>query len=341
MTYSPEIEVLLATYNGERFLREQIDSILVQDQVGLQIIARDDGSTDGTKEILHEYACRFPDRFQVLPEGRPSGSAKGNFLLLMKAAKADYICFSDQDDVWLPGKVSRTKAAMDDLEAQWGPRTPLLVFTDLRVVDDQLQVKYSSLWHLFKIDPASIDDLRKQLFHCVVTGCTVMVNRPLLELALRMPGDAFMHDRWIGLLAATMGKSAAVQMQTVLYRQHDRNVIGLGRHPSEVRKVKYLPSLWRRIRNYKGGDVATHWRLARQQAAALLRAHGPEFLPRDREMLNAFLRCDSDPNRFARIFTFLRNGFHYGDIRSILVMILFLFTTDTDCSSQGDPCQLT
>src|SRR5271170_623792 len=103
----PAVEVLLATCNGERFLREQIDSILAQDYENIRILARDDGSTDSTVAILAEYGERFPGRFRVMPVQTPAGSAKGNFLLLMKESTAGHICFADQDDVWLRDKVDR------------------------------------------------------------------------------------------------------------------------------------------------------------------------------------------------------------------------------------------
>ena len=106
MSSLTEVEILLATYNGARFLREQIDSILAQDYGNIRVLARDDGSSDGTVEILHQYAKRFPGRFRVMPSSAPTGSAKNNFLLLMKASTADYVCFADQDDVWLPAKVT-------------------------------------------------------------------------------------------------------------------------------------------------------------------------------------------------------------------------------------------
>jgi glycosyltransferase involved in cell wall biosynthesis len=136
MSSLPEVEVLLATYNGARFLREQLDSIMAQDYGNIRVLARDDGSSDETIEILGQYAKKFPGCFRVMPAGSPTGSAKGNFLLLIKASTADYICFADQDDVWLPDKVSRTKQAMDQLESRWGTEVPLLVFTDLHVVDE-------------------------------------------------------------------------------------------------------------------------------------------------------------------------------------------------------------
>ena len=152
----------------------------------------------------------------------------------MKASSADYVCFADQDDVWLPDKVSRTKQAMDQLESRWGTKVPLLVFTDLQVVDEQLNMLYQSFWTYMNIDPDRMDRLPELMVQSVVTGCTAMLNRPLLELSLRMPAGAFMHDRWIGLLASFLGKSSMVRAQTVLYRQHQHNVLGTGRNVAGV-----------------------------------------------------------------------------------------------------------
>jgi len=116
MTVPPTIEVLLATYNGARFLREQIESILSQDYQALCILAADDGSQDDTPAILAEYAERFPKRLRVLGGAAPTGSAKANFLRLMHHASEAYVCFSDQDDVWLPSKVRLSLETMQALE---------------------------------------------------------------------------------------------------------------------------------------------------------------------------------------------------------------------------------
>ena len=248
MSSLPEVEVLLATYNGARFLREQLDSIIAQDYGNIRVLARDDGSNDGTVEILDQYAKRFPGSFRLMPASAPTGSAKNNFLLLMKASRADHICFADQDDVWLPDKVSRTKHAMDQLQSRWGTKVPLLVFTDLHVVDDRLKILHESFWSHMNIDPDRMERLAKLMVQSVVTGCTAMLNRPLLELSLRMPDEAFMHDRWIGLLASFMGKSNGLRVPTVLYRQHEHNVLGTGRDVAGMVAAKETRSLLERIR---------------------------------------------------------------------------------------------
>jgi glycosyltransferase involved in cell wall biosynthesis len=300
LTSQPIIEVLLATYNGERFLREQIDSILAQDDQSLRVLARDDGSSDGTLDILNEYAGRFPDRFRIISNGRGTGSAKHNFLLLMRESTARYICFSDQDDVWQPDKVRKTMQAMGELESQWGEITPLLVFTDLRVVDEQLNTLSQSYWDLEKIKPDRISRLPALLGRNVVTGCTAMLNRSLLEISLQMPSEASMHDCWVGLLASALGKAKHIHEQTVLYRQHGRNVIGASQ------KADSLESTVQRLRRKDARRA--QWEIGQAEAEALLTRHFEELSIENREILQRFLECGG-ATRLKRIAMFIRYGF--------------------------------
>jgi glycosyltransferase involved in cell wall biosynthesis len=323
-----EIEILLATCNGERFLREQIDSILGQDYEHLRVLARDDGSRDLTSEILNDYAARFPNRFQVLPSGSAAGSARDNFLRLMEASTADHICFSDQDDVWLPDKLSRTKEAMDRLESEWGTNLPLLVFTDLQVVDDELNQLHPSFWAYMGIDPDRINRLNKLLVQGVVTGCTAMLNRPLADLSLRMPEEASMHDRWIALLTSTMGKYAIVRAPTILYRQHDRNLLGTG---AAQQRGTLLQRLWRP----DAEKYLEEWRTNLRQAAALLRNHSAEMPPQKRHLIAAYLKCGSSTSRFTRVATFLRYGFYRAGLLPNLVLILNLWAKSLDEQQAG------
>jgi Glycosyl transferase family 2 len=315
-----EAEVLLATYNGARFLRQQIDSILTQDDAHLRVLARDDGSSDGTVAILMEYAQRFPGRFDVMPASPPTGSAKDNFLLLMKASTAEYICFSDQDDVWLPDKVSTSRKAMEELESKWGLDTPLLVFTDLRVVDDQLRTLHASFWAHEIIKPQRIHRFAAVLAQNVVTGCTMMVNRPLLKLALRMPEEAFMHDQWLGLLASVAGRAAVVKAQTVLYRQHDRNVIGV----QQRGRTTSLAELKRRFHNTEVRLL--QWKTSQRQAAAFLRVHGDELSQSHRDLLRAYLRCGSSRSRLMRIYILVRYGFLRTGLLRKMALLVDLWT---------------
>jgi glycosyltransferase involved in cell wall biosynthesis len=339
MSSLPEVEVLLATFNGARFLREQIDSIFAQDYGNVRVLARDDGSSDGTVAILGQYAERFPGRFRVMPAGVASGSPKSNFLLLMKASTADYICFSDQDDVWLPDKVSRTKQAMDQLESRWGTRVPLLVFTDLHVVDDKLKTLHKSFWTCMRIDPGDIARSAQLMVRSVVTGCTGMLNRQLLELSLRMPEEAYMHDRWISWLASFMGKASIVNAQTVLYRQHDRNVVGVDRQFLAAVKPRRRPLLQRILRLGISPGQVIQWETNQGQARSFLKEYGAELPARKRNMLKAFLRCQTSRSRFIRVGSLIRHGFYHTGLKPNFSMVIHLWKmkVDEDARRRDNP----
>jgi hypothetical protein len=319
---APEVEVLLATYNGERFLREQIDSILAQDYPALRILARDDGSSDATPAILTEYASTFPGRFHVMPAAHPTGSAKANFLELMKAAASGFVCFADQDDVWLPDKVSRSMDAMRALERQHSAGSPLLVFSDLRVVDDELKTIAPSMWRQAGTDPRSARRLERLVGRSVVTGCTLTINRRMLELARRMPPEAIMHDRWIALISAAMGAAAILPGQTVLYRQHAANVIGAAAFDDSAAGIA------------RRATAPTGRRLERlrseRQAEALRQVYGEEMPERSRHLLEAYLRSGSSSNPIERVWLTLRHGFFRGGPLKTFATVLDLARSRSD-----------
>jgi glycosyltransferase involved in cell wall biosynthesis len=309
------VQVLLATYNGEIYLREQIESILAQ-TMPVNVLARDDGSRDGTVAILEEYARRYPERFTLLSAEASTGSAKGNFLRLMEAATADYVAFADQDDVWVREKIALERDAMQGLEQQYGADCPLLVFSDLTLVDEELKVLYESMWKQQGIDATNIHRFARIVAQNVATGCTELINRPLLQLAMKMPEDAFMHDWWVAMLASGFGASAVVSQPTVFYRQHSHNVLSAVLHerPSGVPK-------WR-----EHGQRREQWEMSVHQAEALWRVHGGELTAKKREVLAAFLRCETHPNRVVRVFTWLAHGFFLnGGLRANLAILWYLW----------------
>jgi glycosyltransferase involved in cell wall biosynthesis len=314
---------LLATHKGQQIVREQIDSLLGQDYANLTVLARDDASTDGTQDVLKEYALRFPDRFRVVDLAAANGGILNNFLSLMKASTADYVCFSDQDDVWLPHKVSRTKRMMDDMERRWEAHTPLLVFTDLRVVDQNLETRYPSFWGYMGIDPEWVNSLEKLLPHPTVTGCTMLINRPMVELASRMPLEAALHDRWIGFLASGMGKAAFLREQTVLYRLHGSNAVGIG----EERRLTSWPKGLRLIR-FNVESYIERWQSCQKEAAAFLGAYEPELPLKQRKVFAAFRRCNTSGSRIIRIMTFLNHRFYFRGYLSKIAIFFYLLLGD-------------
>lgn len=217
------VEILLATYNGERYIREQLDSILNQDYTDWIIRACDDASTDGTYEILLEYKERFPNKFIVEKRQTGFGSAKLNFAHLIKESVCDYVMCCDQDDVWLTNKISLTLQVMKENEEAG---LPVLVHTDLKVVDAKLQVLSDSF---FVHSNYNKNPLYKDLLiQNHVTGCTMMMNRALVDLMNLQNNyeDILMHDWLAAIVAAGVGKVVFVDWPTMLYRQHEVNSVG-------------------------------------------------------------------------------------------------------------------
>ena len=220
------IDILMATYNGESFLRQQLDSILQQSYSDWQLIIRDDCSTDNTVEIVKEYQEKYSEKIKLIQAEQPSGSAQNNFFALLKYSTSDYMMFADQDDVWKTDKLQLSVKKMITMEQMYGKRTPLLVHTDLTIVDANLNILNQSRYAMHDINPA-----RNQLQHLIeqgiVYGCTLMANRSLLDLIDEKPNLDVMHDTWLSLLAAAFGAIGFVEEQTVLYRRHGGNATGL------------------------------------------------------------------------------------------------------------------
>ncbi len=315
----PEVEVLLATYHGERFLAAQVESLFAQTYSAVRIVARDDGSSDGTAARLQGYAAAYPDRFRVSAgSGTPLGGAKQNFERLMQHATAEYIAFSDQDDVWLPEKLERCMVAIAELEATHGRSTPLLVFTDAQLVDQALHPLHASLWRQQGIQPERVHTLRHLLPQNVVTGCTMLCNRVLLELAREMPAGAFMHDRWMALVACIFGHAAPVHERSMLYRQHGGNTVGAGR-----RRRFALPRLWDSTRR------SQQWKTTEQQADALLQHFGAALPPDARDVLERFVAIRRHRSGFGRAAAMLHGNFFTTGLRSNLDMLWYLLTPES------------
>lgn len=292
------IEILLATFNGEAWLGAQLESIAAQTFTDWTITVRDDGSNDGTRALLAAWAARHAGRLRVLADGRGRLGAAQSFSALLEASSASYVAFCDQDDVWVTDRLQRTADALRVLEHRHGADTPLLVHGDLAVVDEGLRPRAASFWRHHGLEPRYDSDLARLLVRNVVTGSTVLLNRPLAALCAPVPPEAAMHDWWIALGAAALGRVAHVSGPTVIYRQHAANRIGA----EGVGVRSSLRVLARRER------VASYYRRTRVQARAFLSRYGPRLSGRDRATLEAYCALDglSGP---ARRWRQLRGGF--------------------------------
>lgn len=219
---STACEVLLACYNGSRYLQEQLDSLFCQ-SAPFQLLVRDDNSTDNTLQILHTYKKRLI----LLPTEQNLGVI-GNFERLLAASSAPYLFFCDQDDLWHPQKIALSLAKIQEMETLYGKKTPCLVHTDLSVVTETGKLLQPSFWQWngFDIKNPSLASL---LCQNQVTGCAMVINRALRNLVLPFPQKAVMHDWWCALVAALFGKIGTIDQPLIRYRQHSANCVGAQR----------------------------------------------------------------------------------------------------------------
>ena len=222
------IAILMSTYNGEKYLREQIESFFSQTFKDWKLFIRDDGSKDNTKSIINEYTSKFPEKIVYIDSSPTNKGIGESFMHLLKVVDAEYYMFSDQDDVWLPQKIELTFRKLLSLEQQHGNSMPIGVFTDLCVTDDKLNVIMPSLWKGDNRNPELIRNFYIQWTnrHCVY-GCTMMLNRAVKSIVFPYhQAYGFIHDIWIEYILIHEGVYDYIDEPTILYRQHGTNAVG-------------------------------------------------------------------------------------------------------------------
>ncbi len=233
------LRVLLSTYNGERFLREQLDSILNQSlyknpEWSVELVIRDDGSSDSTRDILSEYekkhgvTCIYGENIGVI----------ASFFELIKnmSEGADYIALSDQDDVWMEDKLESAVQVLEDEKST----KPLLYCGMCQITDEKLN-PMETVFFTDHMRPA----FGNALVENICTGCTAVLNQPLAAL-LRVgkPDFTVMHDWWIYIFGACFGKVIYDAVPHMYYRQHGKNTVG-------VRK-SYVSEFVARVKRFRG-----------------------------------------------------------------------------------------
>lgn len=222
-----KILVLMACFNGAKYIQEQIESIQKQTRDDWVLIIRDDGSSDDSIFIINKIIEQDKRIILLKDKYTPTGLAQLNFNYLLKYAqtqKADYIFLSDQDDVWLPNKIESFVTAVK--KSNIHDSTPLLVHSDLEVVDHNLDTLSTSLVNSIGLTPNKTNNISALTFQNCVTGCACMINRALLERVIPMPQKVMMHDWWLVLVASAFGKIIFIPDASVKYRQHDNNAVG-------------------------------------------------------------------------------------------------------------------
>jgi glycosyltransferase involved in cell wall biosynthesis len=220
--------ILLASYNGEKYLSEQVLSIQGQTIANWTLLVRDDGSKDQSKGIVEKFAGS-DNRIRIANDELGRLGATRNFGALMQMAvteDADIVFFSDQDDVWLADKMLKQLQSLSDLENRYGKRLPLLTYSDMEVVDEDLRQIHPSFMRYQRQQHEPRNPIHVLLTQNFVAGCTIAINRALLDFASPLPDKIHLHDWWLAVCAAACGQIGYIDEPLLRYRQHPSNKIG-------------------------------------------------------------------------------------------------------------------
>ena len=213
-----KVDILMATYNGEKYISQQIESIINQSYEDWTLRIRDDASTDGTMVIVRQYARKYPDKIKFFENRENSGSPKANFFKLIMESDADVIFCCDQDDIWEKNKIELTLKEFENVNK------PLLVHSDLSVIDENNNVVCKSMIKSQHINVNRIA-LNQLIVQNVVTGCTMAFNRQLADIIVE-PELLSVHDWWIAATASIFGEIKFINKPTIKYRKHNNNACG-------------------------------------------------------------------------------------------------------------------
>lgn len=306
------IDILMATYNGEEYIHEQIQSILSQTYTEWILYIRDDKSTDKTVSIIRKFVEKYPNKIIFIEDDLGSLGAKNNFSQLINYSINEYCMFCDQDDVWLENKIEISMDAMKSGEKLHGNNKPILVHTDLSVVDEKLNLIDNSYW---KFQGLNVENktINRLLVENNITGCTILINKILKDKIVNIPKNAIMHDWWIGLIATIFGNIIVVSEKTILYRQHTKNEIGA----KNIKNIKLL------ISKFKLNEIKLSINRSIDQANEFYEMYYRELNKSDRQVIEDFIKIKSN-KMINRKLIAIKNKFYKHNIIKKIVYLIFI-----------------
>ncbi len=226
------IDILLATYNGEKYLNEQIESLLNQTYEKFKVLIHDDGSIDKTVDIIRNYQNKYPEKIIFFDDNISTGSTCKNFSYLLQKSTSNYIMFCDQDDFWKNNKIHKSINKLKEVELHSYDKG-VLVFSNLDVVDENLCSKGYNMFELrgYMNNKKSLYDLMAKNY---ITGNTILINKKAKKLIMPISDNAVMHDWWIALILQKYGKIESISECLTLYRQHSSNVLGISTQEKKI-----------------------------------------------------------------------------------------------------------
>ncbi|MCZ4242917.1 glycosyltransferase family 2 protein [Pedobacter punctiformis] len=245
-TNNREIAILLAAYNAEKYLSEQIESIIAQTFTNWTLYIRNDGSTDQTAVVISDYCIKYPDKIFEIDKGGKNLGCRNNFFRLLEVVESEYYMFCDADDVWLKSKIEFSYERIKMLELL-NPYKAILVHTDAIICDSDLNIISDSFWHSTGINPMKFTSFNYMCVCCTVGGAKSIFNRKAKELIFPLADNNFMFDYWIALNVAKYGIISVIDVPLIKYRQHSSNLLGVtyGNANSIFNKLKQAKTLFR------------------------------------------------------------------------------------------------
>ena len=293
------VDILIATYNGEKFIRAQLLSLLYQTYSNIRVLIHDDGSTDNTVEIVREIAKK-DERIVFIDDGITLGSAAKNFMHVLKYSDADVAMFCDQDDIWFDNKVEVMLEALSGKDEA----KPHVIFSSATLwypesgVDGNTIIRYPNELRFFLFRNGGIQ------------GCATMFNKAMRDLMLRWKGDLLMHDHLLGLLSLTIGDLTFVNRSLMLYRRHPASVTAGGSFrltfKEQVCVNHAIPVV--HAKNY-------------ETVAKFLEIYKSNLKESDKSLIEAFLEM-KEMSVFGRMFSVIRH--HFGIYDSVLMLLFKL-----------------
>lgn len=291
------VSIVLSTYNGEKYLREQLDSILTGTYQNIRIEISDDCSGDNTLEIVKEYQEKYPEQIYIHQNEKNLGYTM-NFLSAIERSVGDYIMLCDQDDIWNPDKVEKTLAKMKESEKNLKGK-PVLVFTDAWLYDEKQKGNPMPLFHKSSHLNTKKVDISHLLIENKCIGCTTMVNKEIKNYISKLPDsdEIRVHDWWLALICSLFGGIFYLDEPTLKYRQHGGNMIG---------GTSFGAYFANRLHSLKEQRQSVIY--CTKQAGAFLRLFGDVIEKKDEKILSAFTSL-MDKNWFVRHYRLMWYGF--------------------------------
>ncbi len=234
-----KVDILLATYNGEKYIEQQLDSILTQTYSNFRLLISDDCSSDNTRAILEKYKQK-DNRIEVFLQNENLGVIK-NFEFLLGKVENKYYMFSDQDDVWKEHKIEKSLKKIEDENLD-------LVYSDLEVVNENLNLINESYWKLKGIyhKIKKYNNFESLYLNNYITGCTIISKKEFIKTFLPIPNKSkyVLHDYWIALVVSQSGKIGYINETLVKYRQHQDNKVGSKKKSDELKSIDEIRKLF-------------------------------------------------------------------------------------------------